>query len=72
MCSAYLFHFFQPPINSVKTPFVRDVVDEYYALSTTRIRPYYGAETSLAGCIPQLQFDTFAIQQYCRCLVCYR
>lgn len=67
---AYLFHFFQPPVNSVKAPFVRDVVDEYYALSTARIRSYYGAETSLSGRIPQLQFDTFAVQQYCRCLVC--
>lgn len=67
----YLFHFFQPPVNSVKTPFVRNIVDEYNALCTTRIRSYYRAETSLTGRIPQLQFNTFAIQQYCRCLVCY-
>lgn len=61
----YLFHLLQPSTQAVKTPLVGDVINQYDALRTARIRSDDGAEATLAGRVPDLQFDTLAVQQNC-------
>lgn len=60
-----LFDFLQPPAQPVEAPFVGYVVHQDDALGAAGVGPDDGAEATLAGSVPHLQFDAFAVQQDC-------
>lgn len=60
-----LVHLLQPPVQTVKGPLIRYVIHQQYTLRPTRVGPYDCAEATLAGRVPQLQFDPLTIQQNC-------
>lgn len=58
----YLVHFFQPSIQTIEWPSVGDIINQQDTLSASRIGTDDGAESALAGSVPQLQFYPFAVQ----------
>ena len=58
-----LVDFLQPPVDAFEGPLVGDVVDQEDALGPAGVGPDDGAEPALAACVPQLKFDSLAVDQ---------
>lgn len=66
----YLVNFFQPPLDTLKGPFVSDIVNEEDALSPSGIRSDDSAESALTTCVPELELDTLSVDEYDGLLEC--